>query len=278
MIIKQNLHTHSTYCDGQDTPEEMILTAIDKGFDSVGFSGHSYMYFAEDHSMSLAGTEEYKREIRQLKEKYAGKIEIFLGLEFEMYSTQVDLNDGYDYLIGSSHYFNFGDRIVGFDRSQEVVKGVIDDCFGGDGMKYAREFYKNLARLPEYGDFDILAHFDLIAKHAEKADFFDMESDEYKEYAVRAAEALAGKIPYFEVNTGAISRGYRTSPYPTPFMMKEMRRLGFKPLISSDCHNRADLDCAFDLAEQMLLEAGFTERYVLTKEGFMPVALKGCVK
>jgi len=278
MIIKQNLHTHSTYCDGQDTPEEMILTAIGKGFDSVGFSGHSYMYFAEDHSMSLAGTEEYKREIRQLKEKYAGKIEIFLGLEFEMYSTQVDLNDGYDYLIGSSHYFNFGDKIVGFDRSQEVVKGVIDDCFGGDGMKYAREFYKNLARLPEYGDFDILAHFDLIAKHAEKADFFDMESDEYKEYAVRAAEALAGKIPYFEVNTGAISRGYRTSPYPTPFMMREMRRLGFKPLISSDCHNRADLDCAFDLAEQMLLEAGFTERYVLTKEGFMPVALKGCVK
>lgn len=278
MIIKQNLHTHSTYCDGQDTPEEMILTAIDKGFDSVGFSGHSYMHFAEDHSMSLAGTEEYKREIRQLKEKYAGKIEIFLGLEFEMYSTQVDLNDGYDYLIGSSHYFNFGDRIVGFDRSQEVVKGVIDDCFGGDGMKYAKEFYKNLARLPEYGDFDILAHFDLIAKHAEKADFFDMESDEYKEYAVRAAEALAGKIPYFEVNTGAIARGYRTSPYPTPFMMKEMRRLGFKPLISSDCHNRADLDCAFDLAEQMLAESGFTERYVLTKEGFMPVPLKGKVK
>lgn len=278
MIIRQNLHTHSTYCDGQDTPEEMILTAIDKGFDSVGFSGHSYMYFAEDHSMSLAGTEEYKREIRQLKEKYAGKIDIFLGLEFEMYSTQVDLNDGYDYLIGSSHYFHFGDKIVGFDRSQEVVKGVIDDCFGGNGMKYAKEFYKNLARLPEYGDFDILAHFDLIAKHAEKADFFNMDSDEYREYAVRAAEALAGKIPYFEVNTGAIARGYRTSPYPTPFLMKEMRRLGFKPLISSDCHNRADLDCAFDLAENMLLECGFTERYVLTKEGFMPVPLKGCVK
>ena len=58
MIIKQNLHTHSTYCDGNDRPEEMILTAIDKGFDSVGFSGHSYMYFAEDHSMSVAGTEE----------------------------------------------------------------------------------------------------------------------------------------------------------------------------------------------------------------------------
>jgi len=273
----QNLHTHSVYCDGKDTPEEMILTAMDKGFDSIGFSGHSYMYFAEDHSMSLAGTEEYKKEVRLLQEKYAGKIDVFLGLEFEMYSTQVELT-GYDYLIGSSHYFNFGNRIVGFDRSAEVVRGVIDECFGGDGMKYAKEFYKNLARLPEYGDFDILAHFDLIAKHAEQADFFDMESDEYKEYALRAAEALAGKIPYFEVNTGAIARGYRTEPYPTRFMMKEMKRLGFKPLISSDCHDRNQLDCAFDLAEKMLVECGFTDRYVLTKNGFTAVPLEGSVK
>ena len=272
-FFKANLHTHSTYCDGKDTLEETILTAIDKGFDSVGFSGHSYMYFAEDHSMSIPGTEEYKREVMRLKEKYAGKIEIFLGLEFEMYS-KVDLS-GYEYLIGSSHYFDFGNRIVGFDRSAEVVKGVIDECFGGDGMKYAKEFYRNLERLPEYGDFDILAHFDLIAKHAETHDFFDMESDEYKEYAVRAAEALAGKIPYFEVNTGAIARGYRTAPYPTAFLMKEMKRLGFKPLISSDCHNRQDLDCAFDLAERMLKECGFTERYVLTKDGFAAVPLEG---
>lgn len=274
MITKQNLHTHSIYCDGQDTLEEMIGTAIDKGFDSVGFSGHSYMYFAEDHSMSLQGTEDYKREVRQMQEKYDGKFDVFLGLEFEMLSTQVDLR-GYDYLIGSSHYFDFGDKIVGFDRSAEVVKGVIDECFGGNGMMYAKEFYKNLARLPEYGDFDILAHFDLITKHSEKHDFFDTESDEYKEYALRAVQALAGKIPYFEVNTGAISRGYRTTPYPPAFIMKEMKKLGFKPLISSDCHNRYDLDCAFDLAEKMLAECGYTERYVLTKDGFKAVPLKG---
>ncbi len=28
MKIKQNLHVHSTWCDGADTPEEMIRTAI----------------------------------------------------------------------------------------------------------------------------------------------------------------------------------------------------------------------------------------------------------
>ena len=37
----QNLHTHTTYCDGINTPEQIILTAIDKGFGAIGFSGHS---------------------------------------------------------------------------------------------------------------------------------------------------------------------------------------------------------------------------------------------
>ena len=38
---KQNLHTHTTYCDGKDTPEQVVLKAIEKGFNSIGFSGHA---------------------------------------------------------------------------------------------------------------------------------------------------------------------------------------------------------------------------------------------
>ena len=35
-----NYHTHTTFCDGQNTAEEVVLSAIDKGFSSIGFSGH----------------------------------------------------------------------------------------------------------------------------------------------------------------------------------------------------------------------------------------------
>ena len=41
--MKQNLHTHTVYCDGNDTPEEMVLTAIEKHFDILGFSGHGHV-------------------------------------------------------------------------------------------------------------------------------------------------------------------------------------------------------------------------------------------
>ena len=60
MKYRQNLHTHTTFCDGKDTPEELIEAAIAKGFDSIGFSGHSYMFYAPNHSMSIAGTEQYR--------------------------------------------------------------------------------------------------------------------------------------------------------------------------------------------------------------------------
>jgi len=37
-----NYHTHSTFCDGKNTPEEIVLAAIDKGFDVIGLSGHGH--------------------------------------------------------------------------------------------------------------------------------------------------------------------------------------------------------------------------------------------
>lgn len=267
MKYKQNLHVHSTYCDGKDTPEEMILTAIEKGFDSIGFSGHSYMYYSPGHSMSIEGTVEYKKDITALKSRYADKIKIFLGLEMDMYS-EID-QSGYDYMIGSVHYLHINGETVGFDRSQQEVQRIINTYFGGNGMAYAKMYYETLATLPRYGNYDIIGHFDLITKHSENICFFDEESKEYKRYAVEAAEALAGKIPFFEINTGAISRGYRTTPYPTVYLLKELKRLGYGAVISSDCHNRNDLDCYYKEAEELLLSCGFREQYILTDNGFV---------
>ena len=267
----QNLHTHSKYCDGADTPEEMIAYAIEKGFDSIGFSGHSYMHFSPDYSMSLKGTEDYKKEILALKKKYAGQIDVFLGLEFEMYS-EVELS-GYEYLIGSLHYFKIGDSYAGFDRKADEVQRVIDEHFGGDGLAFARKYYEKLCSLPSYGKFDILGHFDLITKNLENARLFDVDSAEYKKAAVSAIDALSGKIPFFEVNTGAIARGYRTSPYPTLDLIKEFRSRGFGAVISSDCHDGRQLDCGFDSARELLIAGGFTERYILTNGGWKAVKI-----
>ena len=52
--MKINLHSHTTFCDGKNSAEEMVVSAIDHGFDVFGFSGHSYTPFDESYCMSLA--------------------------------------------------------------------------------------------------------------------------------------------------------------------------------------------------------------------------------
>ena len=62
-----SFHVHSTFCDGKNTPEEIILAALEKGFSSIGFSGHSYMKYSPLFASKGDKTEEYKKEILYLK-------------------------------------------------------------------------------------------------------------------------------------------------------------------------------------------------------------------
>ena len=268
-IKLQNLHTHTTYCDGKDSVEEMIIAAYNMSFDSIGFSSHSFM---KGCSLPESIIENYKSEIADLKVKYADKIDVFCGLECEMCGN-TNLS-GFDYLIGAVHYLKCGEELFTFDLGNvKDVKQVIERYFGGNGMAYAKTYYRDLAKLPQTGKFDIIAHFDLITKFNEKEQLFDENAKEYRWAAIEAAEQLAGEIPYFEVNTGAIAKRYRTSPYPATFLLQELKRLGFGAVISSDCHDSKKLTCGLQEAEELLKQCGFKERFILTKKGFIPVEI-----
>ena len=274
MIYTQNLHTHSTPCDGKNTPEEMIETALDLGFTELGFSAHSYnSYSPRCYRMTLETTEEFKRDINRLKKLYRDKIDLFLGLEFDMYS-ETPL-EGFDYTIGAVHYLKKDGEFLGIDRDAATVQKLIDERFEGDGMKLCRTYYEELAKLPQYGKFDIVGHFDLIIKTVEQNPFVDIEGKEYLGYAFEALRALKDHIPFFEVNTGAIGRGYRTAPYPTLTVLKEMHRLGIKLTLSSDCHDRNYLTCGFEESIALMKAAGYREAYALKKSGFEAVSLEG---
>ena len=52
--------------------------------------------------MTQSRTALYKAQIAKLKERYAGKMDILCGLEWDLYSD--DDPTQYDYWIGSTHY------------------------------------------------------------------------------------------------------------------------------------------------------------------------------
>lgn len=267
-MFKQNLHIHTTYTDGADTPREMIEEAIKNGFSSIGFSEHVFVHFSPEKAQNLAN---YRAEILSLKEEYKGIFDIFCGLEYDFYSD-FDTTP-YDYTIGSVHYLDIDGTPLTFDRDLSQTLEYINAHFSGNSMAFAKKYFETVSQLPSRKAFDIIGHFDLITKNNEKGRFLDVSSKEYLQYGFDAIYALKGKIPFFEINTGAISRGYRTSPYPQREFLKEFKNCGFGAVITSDCHNKLYIDCFYNEAVELLREAGFSTKWILTSQGFREVSL-----
>ena len=62
-MIKSNFHTHTYFCDGKDSPEEMVLSAIERGFTTLGFSIHSYVAEKIDTLTPPENFEKYYQEM-----------------------------------------------------------------------------------------------------------------------------------------------------------------------------------------------------------------------
>ena len=137
-MLKQNLHTHTTYADGRDTPEELIREAIARGFDSLGFSEHARVpYSSYPSQLTKEKAVRYQNEIGELKKTWEGRISLFCGLEDDFYAdTELD---GYDYLIGSVHYLDCDGAIKGFDRRLEEALDYVKVNFGGSGLAFGGE-------------------------------------------------------------------------------------------------------------------------------------------
>ena len=96
--------------------------------------------------------------------------------------------------------------------------------YGGDFTAIAKDYYKLVGDVVEKTDADIIGHFDLITKFIDKLNI--NISDEYLNVAFNAVHKLIPFKKPFEVNVGAISRGYRTTPYPSEDVLREIYRCG----------------------------------------------------
>ena len=205
MIPKMNFHTHTTFCDGKNTAEEMVIAAIEKGFTVLGFSGHSYTYFDESYCMSKENVRAYQKEIQRLKEAYADKIILYCGVEQDFYSEE-SVSD-FAYAIGSVHYIKRDGQFLPVDEGADIMERDIRELFGGDPYAYAKVYFETVGEVLKKTGADIIGHLDLLSKFNEKQVFFNTKDKRYREYGIGAIEAL---IPYdkpFEINMGAIYRG-----------------------------------------------------------------------
>ena len=263
-----NFHTHTIFCDGNDTPEEMVLAAIEKGFSALGFSGHAYTDF--DTSYCIKDMDGYISAVNKLKEKYKEKIEILLGVEEDAFCPS-DRNK-YDYIIGSCHYVKINGKYYPVDASHALFKEPLK-LLNEDPVLFAQNYYSNFCDYIEKRKPDIIGHFDLITKYDEKEMPIFLNNPEYNKVAEDYIKKAATSNCIFEVNTGAIARGYRSMPYPSENLLYILRKENAKIILSSDCHDKNKLDWYFEETKLKLKDIGFKEMMTIQNGNFITVKI-----
>ena len=247
-------HAHTTFCDGKSTAEEMILSAISKGCPEIGFSGHSPLP-GLSWPMSEEGVDEYFDEISLLRDEYKEKIKIFVGIEQDFESEKIYLP--FDYILGSNHAVSANGKRVDVDGPIEIILKAIEEDFGGDPYAYCEDYYQKTAKIYEKTHCDIIGHFDLVTKYIEKSPFFSDADTRYIKARDLALEELLETPAVFEVNTGAISRGYRTAPYPNPTVLERIKAAGKPIVVNSDSHWADSVDFLINETAEKLTGEGF---------------------
>lgn len=235
-MIFEDFHIHSKYSDGNASVEEIVETAIKMGMKRVGISDHSYTEFDKSYCIKKEEISNYKNEILSLNQRYGDKIKVLCGIEQDYYSNESTNN--FDYVIGSVHYLKINDDYIPVDESPEILINASNKYFNGDIYKLIDLYCETVADVVNRTNADIIGHFDLITKFNENNQLFDMSSERYFKVAKKAIDKLLLSSKPFEINTGAISRGYRTTPYPDDILIKYIIENGGKLILSSDSHNK----------------------------------------
>ena len=206
--LRADFHTHTTYCDGKSTPRQMVEAAYRMGLTDLGISGHAdFSMYEPGFGMSDDTLAAYKQELEALREEYAGKLNIYIGIELDTLGPVQQA----EYAIGSTHSILKAGQLVTVDDTEEKLVQAVESVSGTvTGMPLHRII---LNWRPQCTINSIATGSAILtcSPSSTKAISTLMRTkDAYLEPALAAMKSCMARDSHFEINTGAMSRGYRT--------------------------------------------------------------------
>ena len=257
-----NYHSHCSFCDGKAPIEDFVKSAIAAGFTSYGISSHAPLPFETCWTLSQERVPDYLQEIGRLKQRYAGEIEIYAGLEIDYLNEIQNPANSYfqalplDYRIGSVHLvYTDEEEIIDTDTDPENFRYLLEKHFRGNLQEMVTRYFVAAMRMVEAGGFDFVGHADKISYNAGicQPDLFRQGwfTDMLKEYFTLIAE----RGIMMEINTKAFLR--KGCFFPDIRHFAFIRALGIPVLVNSDAHRPDLINAGRAEALQALKEAGF---------------------
>ena len=268
-----NCHTHTLFCDGKASAEEMIQAAINEGFVSLGFSGHSPLPYENDWAMKEKDLPLYLQTLAALKEKYQSYIEIVTGIELDA-DSEMDLS-AFAYTLGSLHTLHKSGQSFPVDADKALLRRCTDELFDGNFHSLMRYYYESLYEYVKRQPFSVLGHFDLPLKYNKNQEFINEDDLSYQKTALEAIDGILDLRPELivEINTGGIPRAGRPYPYPAPFLLKHLKQRNARMTLTADAHAPSGIAAAYRETAKLLTHLGISELYRLENGQFTPMRL-----
>lgn len=250
--MRADCHVHTRFSkDSEADPEDMIRSAIEKDLKVICFTDHEDKDYVCEGEEYVFEAEEYFRQMRLLRDKYSGQIDIRIGVELglqphlgEFYSRYTKAYP-FDFVIGSVHVIMSKDP---------YYTGFFDGI--SDEQAYEKAWEETLENIKVVQDFDVLGHLDYIVRYGKKkaADY------SYVRYADQIDEILRHLIENgkgLELNTAGLKYGLPFA-HPHPDVLKRYRQLGGEIVtVGSDAHRREHLAYDFAKVNEILTACGF---------------------
>ena len=273
------LHTHNFFCDGKSGIEDMVESAVSKGVSQIGISSHAPLKFFNKWSMELSSMDDYKKIVRETKNKYASQIDVFLSLEmdyipglsydFDFFREKLNL----DYSIGSIHLvLNQENRKIWFidgDKSASIKN--MNDVFGGDAQKAIRAYFQQTREMLHTQKPDIIAHADKAIMNI--AHLIDTNSQWFQNEILETLDLIKQLDVIVEANTRGLYKGKWHDTFPGKAVLEKCYEMDIPVLISSDAHNTTELTLEYDTTRAMLKNTGFRFQKKKTNDGWQNIPL-----
>lgn len=236
-----NYHSHCLYCDGRAHMEDFVRFAINQGFTSYGVSSHAPLPFPTAWTMEWDRMNDYLDEFQRMKQKYAGRIELAIGLEIDYLNEESNPSVAcfkelpLDYRIGSVHMLQDAKgEIVDIDTPADKFRTIVDAHFDGDLDRVVHLYYANLLRMIELGGFDIVGHADKMHYNASCYRPGLLDKPWYDNLVHSYFSEIARRGYMVEINTKAYHD--LGTFYPNERYFTLLKDLGIRVQVNSDAH------------------------------------------